>query len=104
MFSDADTLRQISAVRSKFFHGPWHQATRVSAGEDHLFSMVDDEKRKVLKAKLGPGVSLSVNLLLLILVYDDSRYQMYSVINYLHHLNSTRARSSEGSSRPSTGI
>jgi hypothetical protein len=60
MFSDPDTWKRVSAVRSKYTKGPFYTVTRVSPGEGHLFSMRDEEKRKALKGKMGPAVRLHV--------------------------------------------
>ncbi len=58
-FGDAETYRKLSGVRSDFFKGPWYRMARVVPGTDSLFSMCDEEERKVLKAKLSPSVSSS---------------------------------------------
>ncbi|KAJ0268101.1 hypothetical protein Brms1b_008897 [Colletotrichum noveboracense] len=57
MFSDPDTLKRIAAARSKYTKGEWYAIGRTTPGEDHLFSMRDEEKRKHLKSKMGPGYS-----------------------------------------------
>ncbi|KAL3292811.1 cytochrome P450 [Colletotrichum asianum] len=57
MFSDPDTLKRIAAARSKYTKGEWYAVGRTTPGEDHLFSMRDEEKRKHLKSKMGPGYS-----------------------------------------------
>ncbi|KAL2760390.1 hypothetical protein ACRALDRAFT_2024383 [Sodiomyces alcalophilus JCM 7366] len=57
MFSDGPTLQKIAAVRSKYTKGEWYVVGRTTPGEDHLFSMRDEEKRKYLKSKMGPGYS-----------------------------------------------
>ncbi|KAI8316276.1 hypothetical protein K4K59_000174 [Colletotrichum sp. SAR11_240] len=57
MFSDPDTLKRIAAARSKYTKGEWYAVGRTTPGEDHLFSMRDEEKRKNLKSKMGPGYS-----------------------------------------------
>jgi len=58
MFGDTDTYRQISGARSLFFKGPFYATARVVPDTDSLFSMVDEDARKVLRTKLTPGVSL----------------------------------------------
>ncbi|KAF9878749.1 cytochrome p450 [Colletotrichum karsti] len=55
LFGDADTYRQISAVRSDFTKGPWYELAKVVPDTHSLFSMRNDEQRKDLKAKLTPG-------------------------------------------------
>ncbi|OLN86894.1 Pisatin demethylase 13 [Colletotrichum chlorophyti] len=57
MFSDGDTLRRIAGARSKYTKGEWYAVGRTTPGEDHLFSMRDEEKRRYLKSKMGPGYS-----------------------------------------------
>ena len=57
MFGDPDTYRHISGVRSSFFKGPFYQTAKVLPDTDSLFSMVDEEGRKELRAQLTPGVS-----------------------------------------------
>ncbi|KAJ5016270.1 Cytochrome P450 monooxygenase lolP1 [Colletotrichum sp. SAR 10_99] len=57
MFSDPDTLKRIAAARSRYTKGEWYAVGRTTPGEDHLFSMRDEEKRKNLKSKMGPGYS-----------------------------------------------
>ncbi|KAF6810739.1 cytochrome p450 [Colletotrichum plurivorum] len=57
MFSDPETLKQIAAVRSAYTKGDWYAVGRTTPGEDHLFSLRDEEKRKQLKSKMGPGYS-----------------------------------------------
>ncbi|KAF9875004.1 cytochrome P450 [Colletotrichum karsti] len=57
MFSDPETLKKISAARSTYTKGEWYAVGRTTPGEDHLFSMRDEEKRKHLKSKMGPGYS-----------------------------------------------
>src|SRR5262245_38628876 len=47
----------MSAVRSPYTKGEFYEFARVIPGEASLFSMRDEERRKVLKAKLAPGVS-----------------------------------------------
>ncbi|KAJ5003554.1 hypothetical protein K4K48_011561 [Colletotrichum sp. SAR 10_66] len=54
---DPDTLKRIAAARSKYTKGEWYAVGRTTPGEDHLFSMRDEEKRKHLKSKMGPGYS-----------------------------------------------
>ncbi|KAK2029101.1 cytochrome P450 [Colletotrichum zoysiae] len=55
IFSDGDTLRKIAGARSQYTKGEWYAVGRTTPGEDHLFSMRDEEKRKYLKSKMGPG-------------------------------------------------
>jgi len=62
MFSDAETFRKLSAVRSRYIKGPFYELARVVPGEDHLFSMRDEEKRRLLRTKMAPGVCVISNL------------------------------------------
>ena len=64
MFSDAETFRKLSAIRSKYIKGPFYELARAVPGEDHLFSMRDEEKRRLLKTKMAPGVRVVSNPLL----------------------------------------
>ncbi|KAK0621927.1 cytochrome P450 [Bombardia bombarda] len=55
MFSDPETLQRLSAIRSPFTKGPWYEGARAVPGHDHVFSLVDEQKHKERKAKMGPG-------------------------------------------------
>jgi hypothetical protein len=57
MFSDPDTFRKISAVRSPYTKGEFYTFARLVPDEDNLFSMRDEEKRRELKAKMASAVS-----------------------------------------------
>ncbi|TDZ19369.1 Cytochrome P450 monooxygenase lolP1 [Colletotrichum orbiculare MAFF 240422] len=57
MFSDAETLKRIAAARSGYTKGEWYVVGRTTPGEDHLFSLRDEDKRRHLKSRMGPGYS-----------------------------------------------
>jgi hypothetical protein len=57
MISDYEMVKRMGAPRSKYTKGYWYTTARIVPGQDHLFSLRDDERRKALKAKMGPGVS-----------------------------------------------
>ncbi|TEA13612.1 Cytochrome P450 monooxygenase lolP1 [Colletotrichum sidae] len=57
MFSDAETLKRIAAARSGYTKGEWYVVGRTTPGEDHLFSLRDEDRRRHLKSRMGPGYS-----------------------------------------------
>ncbi|KAK1758886.1 cytochrome p450 [Echria macrotheca] len=57
MFSDPETLRRCSAVRSPYTRGEYYEAACVSPGKHHSFSIIDDAAHTALKKKVSPGYS-----------------------------------------------
>lgn len=56
--SSPELLLHMSAVRSPYTRTEWfYRACRVRPDKDHVFSEIDEEKHKQLRAKLGAGVS-----------------------------------------------
>ncbi|KAK4451284.1 cytochrome P450 [Podospora aff. communis PSN243] len=57
IYSDAETCRRVSAIRSGYTRGPYYEGTRFMPGEDHVGSIVDDKKHAALRKLLAPGYS-----------------------------------------------
>ena len=55
MFSDADTHRRVSGIRSQYARGPFFEVMRAQPGKDHVFSTRDEQKHKELKANMDEG-------------------------------------------------
>jgi len=54
---DPDLLRRMMAVRSRYTRGPWYNALRFQAGQDHLFSQRDDDEHMRIRNKMAAGYS-----------------------------------------------
>ncbi|KAH0443887.1 cytochrome P450 [Colletotrichum camelliae] len=63
--SSPELLLHMSAVRSPYTRTEWfYRACRVRPDKDHVFSEMDEEKHRQLRAKLGAGYSGKENLAL----------------------------------------
>lgn len=59
--SSPEILAHISAVRSPYTRTAWYyRATRVEAGKDHIFSLVDENKHAKRRQQMAAGVSSSL--------------------------------------------
>lgn len=56
IFSDANTLRRVSGIRSQYTRGPFYEVMRAQPNKDHVSSTRDEQRHKELKSKMGPGV------------------------------------------------
>lgn len=56
--SDADTMRRIASVRSKYTRGGFYDAMKFNPVKDNLLSTRDEKVHNELKAKTAAGVSL----------------------------------------------
>lgn len=54
---DPDIIRRMSGVRSGYTKGSFYDTARFVPEVDNIVSIRDEEKHKVLRAKLAPAVS-----------------------------------------------
>lgn len=55
--SDPELWMHMSSVRSSYSRAPWFvRATRFQAGKDHVFSQTDEQKHKIRRQQMAPGV------------------------------------------------
>ncbi|KAK0633950.1 cytochrome P450 [Immersiella caudata] len=57
VYSDPETCRRLSAIRSPYTRGPYYEGTRFMPGKDHVGSLIDDKKHAALRKLLAPGYS-----------------------------------------------
>jgi hypothetical protein len=55
--SDPEVMKKMSAARSEYTRGPYYKTVRIDTKTDNIFSMLDDRTHRILKSKMGPGVS-----------------------------------------------
>ena len=51
---------KICGVRSAYNKGQWYRIARMDPNYENLPALIDREARKERKAKLGPGVGLTI--------------------------------------------
>ncbi|KAK2779605.1 pisatin demethylase [Colletotrichum kahawae] len=91
--SSPELLLHMSAVRSPYTRTEWfYRACRVRPDKDHVFSEMDEEKHRQLRAKLGAGYSGKENLAL-----EDS---VDTHVSELLDLIRSKYISTEASARP----